>query len=310
MSSTFTSCDHVEFAFPPTIELDTNLYTDGNWADYVENEWPDFDTISADPLRNAIIEDFTGHNCTGCPAAAVVAHGLHEANPSRVYVASIHAGADVDGVTDFQALNIPLGYTVDFMNSQGTGIGGHFFGIPNSGFFGNPAGSVNRLLIDPEYFYASGNWSGKVDEVTASTLKVALKAHVNYYDASKGFYLHTEVEKLDGSLTYDNLGMVAYMIEDSLVAPQLDAGTFVPDYVHRDIMRGTLSGQVLGRDIISGTFDEANDKYYLDYSYVVPDQLAPQGQPTTYNVANMHLLVYVYDKTTLEIYQVIKKDIE
>lgn len=308
--TTFTSCDRVEVAFPPAIKLDTLLYTGatGNlWQDYIDNEWPDFDTITnSNPMRNALVEDFTGHNCSNCPAAADVAHGLHEANPSRVFVASIHS-SNV-GESAFQSVNIPTGYTIDFMNPQGLWLG-NYFGqtVSNSGFFGNPGGTVSRTKEITDLFYASGFWSTKVNQVLSSTLQVAIKAHVNYYDATKGFFLHTEVELLDGTLDASNLGMVAYMIEDSLVGPQNVQSTFTPDYVHRDVMRGTLSGIGLGRDLTSGT--ENNGKYYLDYSYVVPDQLAPQGDPTTYNVDNMHLLVYVYDKTEHTILQVIKEHI-
>jgi hypothetical protein len=43
----------------------------------------------------------------------------------------------------------------------------------------------------------------------------------------------------------------------------------------------------------------------VNYSFAVPNQL-----DGTYNAANMHVLVYVYDKTTWEIYQVVKQAIE
>ena len=58
-----------------------------------------------------------------------------------------------------------------------------------------------------------------------------------------------------------------------------------------------------GRQLISS--DLLNGKYYVNYSFVVPNQL-----DGNYNAENMHVLVYVYDMTTLEIYQVIKQKIE
>ncbi|MFZ9028684.1 MAG: Omp28-related outer membrane protein [Crocinitomicaceae bacterium] len=310
LGTTFTSCDRVEQAFPPAIKLDTLLYTGatGNlWQDYVNNEWPDFDTIAnTNPLTNVLVEDFTGHNCSNCPAAADIAHALYEANPTRVFVASIHS-SNV-GESPFQAVNEGQGYTVDFMNTQGLWLG-NYFGqtVQNSGFFGNPGGTVSRTREQTDLFYGSGFWSTKTNEVLAKPLAVALKAHVNYYDATKAFYLHTEVEVLDGSLNTSDLSVTAYLIEDSLVGPQNVQSTYTADYIHRDIMRGTLSGIALGRDLTSGT--ESNGKYYLDYSYEVPDQLAPVGQPTTYNVSNMHLLIFVHDKVEHVIYQVIKKKI-
>jgi len=51
--------------------------------------------------------------------------------------------------------------------------------------------------------------------------------------------------------------------------------------------------------------DLNNGKYYVNYSFVVPNQL-----DGNFNAANMHVLIYVYDMVTKEIYQVIKQKIE
>lgn len=300
---TTNSCDHVDNPYPPAVDLDTTLYP-GVWSEYVANEWPDLDTIFPEMDRNAIIEDFTGHNCSNCPAAATVAHDIHNGNPSRVFIASVHASPT--GSSGFQAVTSE--YTVDFTNDAGEEYGMTFGNAPYAGFYGNPGGTVNRTLEGPEIFYGSGLWSQKVDEVLLSSLKVAITAHVNYFESTKGLFLHTKVENLDpGSVNDENLGIIVYLIEDSLVAPQNVSSTYTPDYVHRDIMRGTISGLTWGRDVTDGNV--VNGAYYLDYSYSVPNQLAPQGQTGAYNAENMHLLIYVYDKVTKEIYQVIEKHI-
>jgi hypothetical protein len=302
------SCDKVDNPFPAAIntDLDTTIYP-GNWSDYLANEWPDFSTISNDdPERNALIEDFTGHNCSFCPAAGEIAHSIHVANPSRIFIASIHASNTVNGMSSFQDTNGSLGYTIPFWNPPGLALGS-FFGnsLPNSGFFGNPGGTVNRTNDNGEYFPASGSWQTKSDAVLNSNLKIAIKAKVNYFETPKhGFFLHTEVEKLDNQVTND-LAMVVYLIEDSLVGPQNVENVFTPNYVHRDIMRGTLDGTAWGRTLTPELI--SNGKYYLDYSYILPNELAPGGETNTHNAENMHLLIYVYDMETLEIYQVIKK---
>jgi hypothetical protein len=306
-----SSCDHVENPFPPAVnvDLDTTIYP-GVWSDYVASEWPDFATLPDDnPNRNALIEDYTGHNCSNCPAAASVAHSLHEANPTRVFVASIHASNTVSGTSSFQSVNLAAGYTVDFTNPNSLELGTYFgITLPNSGFFGNPAGTVCRTNTAGEYFSASGSWSTRVNGVLSSPLKVAIKAKLNYFETpNHGFFLHTEVEKIDQSITND-LGIVAWMIEDTLVAPQNVNNVLTTDYVHRDIMRGSLDGSTWGQTLSSSMMN--NGKYYVNYSYILPDQLYPQnGTSTGYNPENMHVLIYVYDKVTLEIYQVIKKKI-
>jgi hypothetical protein len=306
------SCDKIDNPFPPSInvDLDTTIYP-GNWSDYVANEWPDFSTIlDVNPNRNALIEDFTGHNCNNCPAAAAVAHTIYESNPTRVFIAGIHASNTVSGSSSFQTVNLAAGYTVDFTNPNGLALGSYFgVTLANSGFFGNPAGTINRTSVDGEYFSASGTWSSRVNGILSSTLKVRIKSKLNYYESpKKGFFLHTEIEKLDPLLT-NELGIVTYLIEDSLVAPQNVNNVLTNDYVHRDIFRGTLDGLTWGQTLNPDMM--LNNRYYVNYSYLLPDQLFPvNGTTTGHNPSNMHILIYVYDKITLEILQVIKQKIE
>lgn len=297
------SCDKVSNPYPPTYPTDLNTsYYPGNWNDYVDNEWPDFTTIdNADPNRNVLLEDYTGHNCSSCPAAGEVAHNLHSGNPSRIFIASIHASPF--GMSNFQSVNIGLGYPVDFTNANGLDLG-EFFGSYDGSFFGNPGGTINRKANSGYIFSSSGSWSTKSNVVLTSPLQVAVKGVVNYYPETKGAFLHTEVEVLDEALT-EELAMVVYLIEDSLVAPQNVDGTRDPMYVHRDILRGCLSGDKFGRNLTPGLMKDG--KYYLDYSFAVPNQLSSTGAEGSHNAENMHLLIYVYKRSNYEILQVIKK---
>jgi len=307
----FGSCDKVYNPHTAAInmDLDSTIYP-GNWNDYISGEWPnaaEFDAMPAE-TRNAIIEDFTGHNCSFCPAAGEIAHDIHEGNPSKVFIAGIHATNTTNGSSSLQFVNIAQGYTIDFTNYNGLEFGS-FFGtvLTGSGFFGNPGGTINRTNDAGEYFPATGQWQTKTDAVLATSLKVAVKAKVNYYESPKhGYFLHAEVERLDASITND-LAIVVYMMEDSLVGPQNISNVFTPNYVHRDIMRGCIDGQTWGRTLTADMM--TGNKYYINYSGIIPDQLVPEGSSVeVHNAENMHLLIYVYDKVTLEIYQVIKKE--
>ena len=293
-----TSCDRVENPYPPTVQtdLDTTLYT-GNWSDYVANEWPVF-TPNTNVLRNVLIEDFTGHQCVFCPAAADLAHALHESNPSRVFTASIHSGPT--GMGDFQVVSLP-NYPTDFTNTQGLEIG-TYFGTNDGGFIGNPRGTVNRYN-NGYIFQSPAQWSSMMnDQLAQNVLKVNIQSALNYYPSTKGAFLHVEVEKLDQNLT-NELGVVVYLLEDSLVGDQkMSDNSHNSNYVHRDIHRGNIDGQTFGR--VLGPDALIGNKYYVNYSFLVPNQL-----DGNFNAENMHLLIYVYDRTTWEIYQVIKQDI-
>ncbi|MEN9303320.1 MAG: hypothetical protein RL264_1749 [Bacteroidota bacterium] len=292
------SCDHVKNPYPEKVvlELDTTLYP-GAWSDYVDNEWPTF-TPNTNVFRNVLIEDFTGHKCVFCPAAADLAHALHEANPDRIYIASIHAGPT--GIGDFQTVSAP-DYPVDFTNPEGVAIG-QYFGQNDGGFPGNPRGTVSRVS-NGVIFQSPAIWSSMSNAIlSANELKVNIQSKLNYFPSTKGAFLHVEVEKLTTNLT-NELGIVTYLLEDSLVGDQKMAdNSHNHEYIHRDIHRGNLNGQAFGRPLTAA--DMQNGKYYVNYSFKVPNQL-----DGTFNKDNMHLLIYVYDRTTWEIYQVIKQKI-
>jgi hypothetical protein len=297
LSLFLNACDKVKNPFPPSekIDLDTTIYT-GTWSDYLANQWPTF-TPNTNTLRNVLIEDFTGHKCTFCPAAAIVAHDLHNLNPNRVFVASIHAGPT--GIGDFQSITLP-DYPVDFTNSQGLEIG-TYFGTNDGGFSGNPRGPISRITNGGNIFQSATTWTSLTNTVlTDNILKVNIQAKVNYYAANNGFYLHTEVEKLDPNLT-NELAMVVYFIEDSIVGDQkMGDNSHNPAYVHKDLMRGCIDNRAFGRTLTDDMIQ--NGKYYLNYSYKIPAQYT--------DVTNLHLLIYVRDKVTQEIYQVIKQKIQ
>lgn len=297
--ATFNSCDHVTNPFPPQapLDLDTTLYP-GNWADYVANEWPSF-SANTNINRNILIEDYTGHKCIYCPAAADLAHQMEMAHEGQIFVSSMHVGPF--GIGDFQTVT-PPDYPLDFTNPQGVEIG-TYFGSHDGGFSGNPRGTINRFNSGGNIFQSPNAWTSIVNTMLSeNSLKVNMQSAINYYPQTHGAFLHVEIEKLDPQLT-NELGIVAYMLEDSLVGDQkMSDNSHNHTYVHRDIHRGNLNGQAFGR--VLGPNDMTNGKYYVNYSFVVPNQL-----DTSYNPANMHVLIYVYDRSTWEIYQVIRQNI-
>lgn len=300
-----TSCDKVDKIYEPSdyqTELDTVLYP-GNWQTYLDTEWPNFDTITASSDRNILIEDFTGHNCQYCPQAGTDAHAIHTQYPDRVFISSIHSSPT--GITGFQAVNAQ--YPVDFTNEHGVELGTFFGQMPSSGFFGNPSVGCSRIKVQggQEIYYPSGILANEVSNNINSPLKVSIKSVLNYFDETKGAFLHTAVHLLDPQL--NNLGLTVVLQQDSLVAPQNVLGTYTPDYVHRDIHRKHLNttwGTTLTEELKA-----ENGDYYLDFSFVVPDELTIDGS-AQFSADNMHVLVYVYDKDTYEIYQVVENHFE
>jgi hypothetical protein len=292
----FTSCDKVDNPYEKvaTINIDTTLYP-GNWSDYLANEYPVF-TNNQNTFVNVLIEDYTGHTCFNCPTAADIAHGIHESKPNRVFVASIHTGP---GSLSYQ-LAYPNGssFFTDHTNPDGVAYGEEF--KTGFGFNGNPQGTVNRKKGSGEMFSLFGVWQSRTDNIlNANDLKVNIQSVFNYYSAANGGYLHVEVEKKTSAAI--DMNTVVYVIQDSLVDWQK-----MPDnsdnefYVHRDKHLGSIDGNAFGVSTFAADA-QAGDKKILDYSYVLPPGIVKE---------NMHLLIYVYDKDTYEILQVIKQKIE
>jgi hypothetical protein len=295
------SCDKVTNPYPPTTggngELDWNLYPDGDSAHYAQNKWPVF-SANTTTLRNVLIEDFTGHTCNSCPAAATLAHTLETNNPNRVFTAAIHTGPT--GMGPLQTIQLP-DYPTNWTNPEGLEIGKYFGSIPGSAFQGNPRGTINRTNNGGQLTYHPSGWTSKVNSIiSANELKVNVQAHSNYFANTRGYFLHTELEILDASLVANQLGMVVYLIEDSIIGDQkMGDNSHNATYVHREVMRGCIDGKTFGKTLTPANLS-TNGKYYLNYSYKLP---------TTYDPTNMHVLIYVYDKTTMEIYQVIEHEI-
>ena len=167
----------------------------------------------------------------------------------------------------------------------------------------NPRGTINRKEEGGLMFHTATTWSSITSSIlNTNDLKVNIQGKINYYPTTKGAFLHVEVEKLDPNLS--DLAIVSYLIEDSIVGDQkMPDNTHNSSYVHRDIHRGNLSSTPFGINLTADLM--SNDNYYVNYSFEVPNQLDGNHNPS-----NMHVLVYVYDTTTLEIYQVTKVPIQ
>jgi len=291
----FSSCDHIDNPYPvvESLEIDTTLYP-GNWQDYLDNEWPTF-TANTNTQRNLLIEDFTGHQCIYCPLAADTAHALHQDYGDRMLPATIHSGPN--GLDNFQSTN--ASFPIDWTNEDGLDIGEYLGQIPGSSFIGNPSGSLNRTMQNGGLNLSQAFWRPAAVNVINSSLKVNIQSEANFYPSTSGLFIHAEVEILDPALVND-LYTVVYLIEDSLVGKQKMPDNSTNDtYVHRDIMRDCLKSNWKGRQLTQDLF--TNGKYLLDYSYELP---------SIYDPTNMHLLIYVRDDVTDEIYQVIKQDVQ
>jgi len=293
----FASCDKVENPYPAQASQGSyDLYPDGDSAHYAANAWPTF-TTNTNTNRNVLIEDYTGHGCNFCPNAATEAENIKNANAGRVVVMAVHAGPN--GTGTLQAVNTE--YPTVFYNQITEDLGYHFgVGWPGSLFIGNPFGSIcRRDNGNGTPMEGPTSWGNSTSTIlTANDLKVNLQAASNYYSSTSGLFLHTEIDVIDPTLT-NELRVVAYLIENELVAPQkMPNNSYNPTYLHHDILRASVDGTTFGQTLDAAHLD-ANGNYYFNYIYELP---------AGYNNTNSHLVIFVRDAVTEEVYQVIKHE--
>lgn len=273
-----------------------DLYPNGDSTHYWNNYGPDFQANS-NTQRNVLLEDFTGHQCQSCPLAAEVADNIHNLYPTRVHVATIHAGPS--GFAEgFQG--IYNDFIIDWTNQDGLDIGYHLGQIPGALFYGNPTGTVNRIPINGQHTQSASLWQNSSEVTMQTTLQVNVQAVSNYFSATRGTFLHTEIEVLDPAIMGE-LYTVVYLIEDSAIGLQAFPSPAPPDpnYVHKEIMRDCISSGWRGIELNEEN-EVGNGKYRLDYIFELGEE---------YNPEKMHLLIYVRNDETEEVYHVIKQKI-
>lgn len=286
----FYSCDRIEQPIPVKVGgLDWSLFPDGDSADYTFPTW----IQNTNTLQNVLLEDFTGHTCTNCPPAADIAKSLEDANPNRVFIASIHASIG----NSFQAVEPPK-FTADYTTESGNSYVNE---IPS--FFGNPSGAINRQGggLGNTIWYLSSAWTNKTNSTLSNTPKANLQVQTNYYPQTRGLFIHTESEFL--STLSSEYAIVIYLVRKTVVSPQkLTDGSTEEEYSHHNILSSVING-TWGNTISSAPI--TGEKVYNDFAVELPDN----SNDSTYDTNNLYLITYIYNKSTYEIIQVVGSEI-
>jgi len=221
----FNSCDYVSNAVP-TVQ---NTSTSGGSTGTV--------------YRKVLVEDYTGHKCGNCPAAARELRKLDSIYSGKIIPLAVHAG--------FYA-TINSQYPTDLRSQAGTDYD-NFFG---NSIAGNPNGMVNRTG------YGTSNlikqWSDWGSAAYAffpipADFKIEIS---NAYNAGTNQVTSTIITKMLNAVngTYN---LVVLMTEDSIVAEQIDysitsGSQLIPNYEFNHVLRGSMNSS-WGSQLINGS---------------------------------------------------------
>lgn len=222
--------------------------------------------------RNVVLEEYTGINCTWCPAGHLVANQIKDAHPGRVNLINIHQGS-------FAANT----YTTEFGNALAN----------QTNLDGYPSGTVNRHVFSGGITaLGRGDWASASNTIlgmsspvniagegtldwTTRTLNIRVQL---YYTASQ----NVSSNALNIAITQDN-------VLGSQVGKEKNPDQVVGNqYNHMHMLRHLITGQwgETISTISAGTLVEKT------YEYVIPEQLGSPN-PIDAVLSDLHFIAFV-----------------
>ncbi len=244
-------------------------------------------------FKKVLLEDYTGHQCGNCPAAAIVADNLGNQYKDTIIVLAVHAGF-------FSRTNAtyPTSYTTtagnDWDGSSGFGVSA----------VGNPNGMVNRKVY-PSFTLIQKEtaWPASVAVAKNDPFIVRVELTTNYDTSAKALNVKT---KLKFAATYANdVKLNLVVMQDSLVGDQKDYSVN-PDHVYDYKFMHMLRGDINGSWGVTAKLAPiaVNDSAVVENNnFSVNSLFTPQ---IPFNDKKLYVVAIVYDAITREVLQVEK----
>lgn len=202
------SCDIIE---PPYIEYQDNL------------------PVNSD--QNVLLEFFTGHQCSNCPAAETTIERLKEIYGDKLQILAYHTG--------FYALTSEK-FPVDFRTKEGNELES-FFQIQ---FY--PSGMVNRVRNKDCYLFNQVEWAPVIADQFNYNDSVSMELSASVDTVTRICNANIKVS-VSASIT-EELKLCVFLAEDSLISAQAISGNplypygIISDYVHMHVFRESFNG--------------------------------------------------------------------
>ncbi|MFO0435536.1 MAG: Omp28-related outer membrane protein [Sphingobacteriaceae bacterium] len=248
-----------------------------------------FDTITNASVANfkkTLLEDYTGHKCGNCPAAAILATNLYNQYKDSIVVIAIHAGF-------FSKTNL------DFPTSYTTTVGNDWDG--SAGFAvsakGNPNGMVNRKTYPGFTLVHKDTWATTVALAKNDPFIVKVDLKSMYDKNARALNVETKLTFLQPYTNNVKVNLV--LTEDSIIGDQLDYSKnpdHIEDYEFEHMLRGSLNGS-WGEVVKTAPFAATSTATLLTNNYNVN---------SAWKDKKLTLIAIVYDEVTKEVLQVEK----
>jgi thiol-disulfide isomerase/thioredoxin len=248
-----------------------------------------FDTITNASVVNykkTLLEDYTGHRCGNCPAAAILAHNLQTRYKDTLVIIAVHAGFFTRTNTLY-----PTSYTTtvgnDWDGSAGFNVSGQ----------GNPNGMVNRRVYSGFTLVHKDTWATTVNLSRNDAFIVKMELKSMYDKAARALNVETKLTFLQSYANNIKLSLV--LTEDSIVGPQTDYSQN-PDHVEEFHFEHML------RTDLNGSWGEIAKTAPIAANATATILTNNFAIDTKFNDKKLTLIAFVYDEVTKEVLQVEK----
>jgi len=248
-----------------------------------------FDTVTNASVANykkVLLEDYTGHKCGNCPAAAVLAESLKAIHKDTLVIIAIHAGFFAK-----TSLLFPDSYTTTVGNDWDGTAG---FNVSNTG---NPNGMVNRKVHPGFTLVHKDTWATTVSMAKKDTFNVKLELKSMYDKAARALNIETKLTFLTSYPNNVKLNLV--LTEDSIIGAQLDYSQN-PDHIEHYHFEHML------RDAVNGSWGEIAKTAPIAAASTATILNTNYSVNTNFNDKKLSLIAFVYDEVTKEVLQVEK----
>ena len=240
--------------------------------------------------KKAVLEEFTGINCTWCPAGHAIANAMVAADPTNVILINIHSGSFATAGAGQPDFKTPEGNAIDIMS--GMNIAGY------------PAGDINRVVFpgnsqntsNPGMAQNRSTWTntGNTIKTQPAYCNVALQGTLN---------VQTRVLTVDVQVYYTANGATptnslnVFLLEDDVPGPQINGssanmGNYNTDgtYRHNHVLRKALTptfGMTIPNTAMTTLFT-------TQLTYTVPATYGVgAGKTTIPSLGNLELVAFV-----------------
>ena len=270
VSALFISCDEVE-------------------KPYVEYTGECGDASLPIPIKQVLLEEYTGHQCGNCPRAHEKAEDLIDRYCDHIIPVAIHAGFFAETDNDK--------FTNDFTSEDGDEYN-DFFGSSAAGL---PSAVINRQRFNNILNIPPLQWEAAISEYLEQDPQLDINIRTDYNDDNRNLTINIEIDLLE-NISGDHM-LSLYFVEDSIISYQKDYESTPQDiefYVHRHVLRDAING-AWGEGIQLSSIN-VGETLERTTNYVVNSE---------WNIKHSSIVAFVYDKNseTKEVIQAGRKEI-